>query len=223
MSSPPKNSQDFVKHSKPIAIGTAHSRSRSASTSSSDSSGSPTSPSEPQTPLNTSPPRLIPPNISPSNSPILSYFMAQSPTKSATFPFNRKFPGRPPVFEGLSLFIALCPSNVTQPDHFSEDDTDTEVPVAAHARRASTTTTPGRFGQQQALPPMADSQHNRGAGVLRRLSLSNAIAKVSKVVIYRVMCCYLTCGPGNAAAKSNGPCAIPTSPCHAPQHGRQPY
>lgn len=108
MSSPPKNnSQGFVKHSRPIPIGTAHSRHRSASTCSSDSSGSPTSPSAPQTPLNnTTPPRMIPNNISPSSSPILSYFMAQSPTKTATFPFNRNFPGRPPVFEGL---CSPCP------------------------------------------------------------------------------------------------------------------
>jgi hypothetical protein len=114
--------------------------------------------SEPQTPLNNiTPPRMIPSNISPTNSPILSYFMAQSPTKTATFPFNRKFPGRPPVFE--------------------EDETDTEVPVAAHARRASTATA-GRFSQQQQQTPvMPDSQQNRGTGLLRRLSLSNALVK----------------------------------------------
>jgi len=100
---------------------------------------------------------MMPLNISPSNSPILSYFMTQSPTKSTTFPFHRKFPGRPPVFE--------------------EDDTDTEVPVATHARRASTAATPGRFGQQQPIPAMADSQQNRGTGLLRRLSLGNALAK----------------------------------------------
>jgi len=107
MSSPPKNnSQHFVKHSKPIPIGTARSRRRSASTSS--SSDSSTSPSEPQTPLNnTTPPRMVPTNLSPSNSPILSYFMTHSPTKSATFPFNRNFPGRPPVFEGLLLVMTL--------------------------------------------------------------------------------------------------------------------
>jgi hypothetical protein len=113
MSYPNNNSHDFVKHSKPIPIGITHSRRRSASTSSSDSSGSPTSPSEPQTPLNNiTPPRMMPINISPTNSPILSYFIAQSPTKTATFPFNRKFPGRPPVFEG-PLTFAVCTFRLT--------------------------------------------------------------------------------------------------------------
>lgn len=114
-SSPKKDSRDFVKHSKPIPIGTTHSRHRSASTSS--SSDSSTSPSEPQTPLNNStPPRTIPTNISPSTSPILSYFIGNSPTKTATFPFNRNFPGRPPVFEGLLLASMLRMLNITLPD-----------------------------------------------------------------------------------------------------------
>jgi len=146
------DSKDFVKHSKPIPIGTTHSRHRSASTSSSSDSSS-----EPQTPLsNNSPPRMIPTNLSPTNSPILSYFIGHSPTKTATFPFNRNFPNRSPVFE--------------------EDETDTEVPVATHARRASTAAA-GRFGPQQPTPVIPDPQNNRGSGLLRRLSLGNALAK----------------------------------------------
>lgn len=82
--------------------------------------------------------------------------MSQSPTKTApsTFPFNRKFGGAPPVFE--------------------EEETVEEVPVAVHARRASTA---GRFGPQQPAPVMPDPQRERGTALLRRLSLGNAFAR----------------------------------------------
>jgi len=155
MSSPKLNTQDSVKHSRPIPISTAYSRRRSGSLSSSDSSGSPTSPPQPETPLsNSSPPRMVPANLSPSSSPILSYFMSQSPSKANTFPFNRKFGGPQPVFE--------------------EEEAVEEIPVAVHARRASTA---GRFGQQQPPPAMPETQQERGTGLLRRLSLSNAFAR----------------------------------------------
>jgi hypothetical protein len=57
---------------------------------------------------------------------------------------------------------------------FEEEEIVEEVPVAAHARRASTA---GRFGQQQSLPAMPESQQERGTGLLRRLSLGNAFAR----------------------------------------------
>ncbi|KAG5647363.1 hypothetical protein DXG03_000431 [Asterophora parasitica] len=93
----------------------------------------------------------------PGSSPILSYFLAQSPTKApasnGTFPFNRKF-GPPPVFE--------------------EDEM--EVPAAVHARRASTTVA-GKFAHPHATS-LPDPQMERGSGLLRRLSLSSgAFAK----------------------------------------------
>lgn len=169
------NSQDSAKQSQPIPIGSAHSRRRAASVTSSTSSGSPTEPSEPQTPpSNITPPRMVPPNFSPSNSPILSYFMAQSPTKTTTFPFSRKFGGRPPVFEGQLLVYLVHGIKLTFHGHL-EEETDAEVPVATHARRASTT---GRFTQQQpnTLP---EAQQERGTSLLRRLSLGNALARVS--------------------------------------------
>lgn len=102
--SPKNNAQDSVQHSDPIPITSAHSRHRSASVTSSDSSGSPSSPPMPQTPMSAgrTSPRTVPANISPTSSPILSYFMGQSPAKTTTgtYPFSRKFGGAPPVFEG---------------------------------------------------------------------------------------------------------------------------
>ncbi|KAF8071760.1 hypothetical protein FPV67DRAFT_1447258 [Lyophyllum atratum] len=146
------DSQDFVKHSDPITINTSARRARSVSVSSGSSSSEGSSP-ELKTPSSGSHRMSLP---SPGSSPILSYFLAQSPTKTpatATFPFNRKF-GPPPVFE----------------------EEEAEVPAAHHARRASTTVA-GRFTQSQptALP---DPQFERGSGLLRRLSLSTgAFAK----------------------------------------------
>jgi septal ring-binding cell division protein DamX len=91
----------------------------------------------------------------PSSSPILSYFLAQSPTKTpgtaaTTFPFKRKF------------------GNVDEE----------EIPVAAHARRASATVA-HRFSSQSPTVPLLDAHTERGTNVLRRLSLSNAFVKPS--------------------------------------------
>jgi len=143
-----------ITASKPIPIAPSafpRVRPRSLSVSSSDSSGSASSPGEVPTPLSASAasPRV---NVSsPGTSPILSYFLAQSPTKTpSTFPF-RKF-GTTPVFE--------------------EDEADTKaIPAAQHARRASTAVA-GRFAQPQntALP---EAHNERGQGLLRRLSLSS--------------------------------------------------
>ncbi|KAJ7917043.1 hypothetical protein B0H13DRAFT_344404 [Mycena leptocephala] len=140
-----------IVSSKPIPIispGFPRGRPRSMSVSSSESSGSASSPTEIPTPVSATSPRFIP--SSPGTSPILSYFLAQSPTKSpSTFPF-RKF-GATPVFE--------------------EDEPEAkEVPAAQHARRASTAVA-GRFAQapNTVLP---DAHNERGQGLLRRLSLS---------------------------------------------------
>ncbi|KAH6913135.1 hypothetical protein BKA70DRAFT_1421398 [Coprinopsis sp. MPI-PUGE-AT-0042] len=146
-------------HSIPIPISNArHARHRSASMSSSASSS--TSDALPPTPPGSgmmgSQRVSIP---SPSQSPILSYFYGQSPTKSTspmtassgTFPFRRGF-APPAVFE--------------------EEEEQREIPVAAHARRTSVTVA-NRFSSAQATPAaMPDALHDRGAGLLRRLSLS---------------------------------------------------
>ncbi|KAJ6507821.1 hypothetical protein C8R47DRAFT_59011 [Mycena vitilis] len=145
--------------SKPIPImGTPfpRGRARSLSVSSSESSGSASSPNEVPTPLSSSAasPKV---NINdPGTSPILSYFLSQSPTKTpGTFPF-RKF-GHPPVFE--------------------EDEGEKELPAVSHARRASTAVA-GRFAQppNTALP---EGHSERGQGLLRRLSLSSAFMNPS--------------------------------------------
>ncbi|KAG6857424.1 hypothetical protein H0H87_004786 [Tephrocybe sp. NHM501043] len=155
MSSTNSSSTDFVKHSDPIAINTSARRARSVSVSSGSSSSERSSP-ELRTPA--SPSASSRTSLPPSgSSPILSYFLAQSPTAkspaNSTFPFHRKF-GPPPVFE---------------------EEEEPEVPVAAHARRASTAVA-GRFTQPQA--PLPEPQLERGTGLLRRLSLSSgAFAK----------------------------------------------
>ncbi|TRM64469.1 hypothetical protein BD626DRAFT_491921 [Schizophyllum amplum] len=142
------NSRDDVQHSAPIAINPRATRARSASVSS-YSSGSPSSPSLPPTPMSAA-------NSSPKigvqgGSPILSYFLAQSPTKpTGTFPFKRF--GATPVFE--------------------EDEPEQEPAASAHARRASTHLA-GRFAAPQPVP---GEQNERGTGILRRLSIGGAAA-----------------------------------------------
>lgn len=113
-SSPPR---DQVKPSDPIAINTSirRGRGRSFSLSSGSSSSSDSSTSEAHTPSPTSvnSQRITVP--SPSDSPILSYFLGQSPSKNpgTAFPFNRKF-GHPPVFEG-DCFHAYYPISSNPP------------------------------------------------------------------------------------------------------------
>jgi len=143
-------------HSVPIPIASRN-RPRSLSVSStssgsaSSSSGPPTTPASPSV----SSQRINIP--SPSTSPILSYFLAQSPTKTigaaTTFPFKRKFGTTPAVFE-------------------VDEETEKEIPVATHARRASATVA-NRFSQNPNAP-FSDAHTERGTNVLRRLSLSNA-------------------------------------------------
>jgi hypothetical protein len=88
---------------------------------------------------------------SPSASPILSYFLAQSPTKPpATFPFKRF--GTAPVFE-------------------ADEDAEKEIPSASHARRASMNVA-SRFTQNPAAATFSEAQSDRGTNLLRRLSLS---------------------------------------------------
>lgn len=117
------NAQDSVQHSDPIPITSAHSHRRAASDTSSESSGSPSSPPMPQTPMSAgrTSPRMMPPNLSPTSSPILSYFMGQSPTKSTTpgtFPFSRKFGAAPPVFEGQLMSLQFILVFLTATMHY---------------------------------------------------------------------------------------------------------
>lgn len=157
-----------AKHTDPITIPGARGRPRSASISST-SSGS-TSPTTPSSSVG----RISIP--SPSTSPILSYFLSQSPTKSPsgnTFPF-RKFGV---AFEGAYLFIQLVfGSDLTCFIISTEEDGDKEPPVAVHARRASANIAT-RFTQPPSSFVAADTE--RANNLLRRLSLG-----VAKVVIH---------------------------------------
>ncbi|KAG1725381.1 hypothetical protein EDB19DRAFT_1756256 [Suillus lakei] len=114
---------------------------------SSESSTLPGSPPQVQTPLSVNSPRV--PVASPSSSPILS-FLSQSPTS--------KSPSSVP-YRGFG----------SQPS-FDEDALD-ELPATVHARWAGAS---GRFAP---APPAPEAQHDRGAGLLRRLSLGSALAK----------------------------------------------
>ncbi|KAF8623683.1 hypothetical protein AX17_007381 [Amanita inopinata Kibby_2008] len=141
---------DKIHHSDPIPISSRLGRHRSVSASSGSSESS--SVFDISTPISSSAnsQRITIP--SPTGSPILSYFYPQSPTKapmSTTFPFKRNFVP-PPV---------------------PEDD-EKAIPVAAHMRRASVNAA-GRFGQPQNSGSIPDSQLERGAGFLRRLSLNS--------------------------------------------------
>jgi len=142
-----------IKPSEPISIPTtARGRARSLSVSSA-SSGSASSSDIPTPAGSASSQRISIP--SPSTSPILSYFL--SPTNktpaTATFPFKRKF-GTTPVLE-------------------AEEEAETEIPVAAHARRASANVA-NRFSQGPASTIFSDAHTDRGTNLLRRLSLSSA-------------------------------------------------
>ncbi|KAF8905092.1 hypothetical protein CPB84DRAFT_1745674 [Gymnopilus junonius] len=146
------NSGD-MKPAVPISI-PVPARGRARSTSMSSGSSGSTSSSEIPTPEGSTGSHR--PSIpSPATSPILSHFLAQSPTfktpTSATFPFKRKFGTAAPVFE-------------------AEEEAEAEIPVAAHARRASVNVA-SRFVNNPAST-FSDTQSDRGTNLLRRLSLS---------------------------------------------------
>lgn len=159
MSSNKSSPDPSVRRSSPIPISfNRNGRGRSASVSS-GSSGSTSPTSELPTPLSGLSPRITIP--SPGSSPILSYFLAQSPTKtqtSATLPF-RKF-GPAPVFE--------------------EDESTQPMPHAAHHARRASMTVADRFNQPNNTAALPESHVERGAGLLRRLSLSTGASAFVK-------------------------------------------
>ncbi|KAI0368008.1 hypothetical protein BV20DRAFT_525514 [Pilatotrama ljubarskyi] len=149
------SNENNVPHSLPIPIGSRR-RSGSMSDSSSSDSGSVSPASPVQTPASGTLPRIAP--ITPSTSPILSYFLSQSPKSppSATFPFRRGM--APPVYEDEEAFEA-------------------EKPASRHARSASTAwPTTDRFNAP-AVAPVPSNQQDRAAGLLRRLSLGGNMAR----------------------------------------------
>ncbi|KAG7089318.1 hypothetical protein E1B28_011013 [Marasmius oreades] len=145
---------DNNKPSQPIPIQRHRSPSSSGSLSSSASDSEPLrTPVTPYSPSKVSIP-------SPGSSPILSYFLAQSPTssKATTLPFRSKF------------------STTTAPVFEAEEG---EPHAARHARRASTTVA-DRFTQQPPQTTLPDNRLDRGTGLLRRLSLSTAAPNLNR-------------------------------------------
>ena len=99
-----------------------------------------------------------------------------SPKVNSTFPLRRRFPGTAPVFEGWHRFI-FCPESLVH-TRLEDENGENMIPVTAHMRRTSNQLA-SRFTEPKttALP---EPHLERGAGFLRRLSLSNApFAKVS--------------------------------------------
>lgn len=167
-----------VHHSDPIPIASRFGRGRSASVSSASSGSS--SAFDIPTPMSSSTNSQHAGIPSPSGSPILSYFLAQSPTKAHAFPFKRSF-APPTVLEGVLLchVLAYCVFMFLK-----DEEVDKNLPVVSHMRRASMNVA-GRFGQPQSNGPIPDSQMDRGAGFLRRLSLGgSSFAKVCNDVTW---------------------------------------
>jgi hypothetical protein len=151
--------RDNESHSNPIPIeASGHHRHRSGSLSSdSDSSGSPTSPLA--TPISSNPPKVA--TVSPSASPILSYFMSQSPT-SKTFPFRRGTIG--PIGGNGAVFE-------------EEDNSELDHNTTKIHRRASTAWAGGDRYQAPPAAPIPDNRQERATGLLRRLSLSTSFGR----------------------------------------------
>ena len=172
------------EHSKPmpIPINVRRGRSHSVSeSSSSEESCSPSSPVSPlQSPLTSAQPRVA--TVSPGTSPILSYFLSQSPkTASATtFPFRRGFGSA--VFDGtwLSLLTSAVPTTSLHDTLYFSDDSEPDlVTPPAHPRRATTSwASAERFvPPPQPAAPVPDHS-DRAAGLLRRLSLGGPALRV---------------------------------------------
>ncbi|KAI0733573.1 hypothetical protein C8Q72DRAFT_598172 [Fomitopsis betulina] len=142
---------------RPIPID-AHRRRAASDSDSSDSSCSPTTPHSTNAPLPLPPtayPRIA--TVSPSTSPILSYFLGQGPPKvpANTLPFRRNF-GAPVI---------------------DEDDEAPMSPVTKHGRRASAAAWTGSERFAQTANTAMPEQHERATGMLRRLSLGGAMAR----------------------------------------------
>ena len=119
-------------------------------------------------------------------SPILSYFYG-SPTKSAfarTAPPNMTFEGQScPLVEYDRLIFRLADEESQEPSPTS---------ASHHGRRMSTSWIPVRFAQQQQQQntPAVETQQDRGAGLLRRLSISNTLSSKVGAVRPCAVCIY---------------------------------
>ena len=184
-------------HSDPIPINPPPShryRPRSASETSDDSMPS-LSPSQSpasaasvnvQTPQSST--SRIPLPVSPL-SPTLSYFYG-SPTKSA---FARTAPPNM-TFEGQSCTLVEYDRLIFR---LADEESQEPSPTSAshHGRRMSTSWIPVRFAQQQQQQqqqntPVVESQQDRGAGLLRRLSISNTLSSKVGAVRPCAACIY---------------------------------
>ncbi|KAF9068936.1 hypothetical protein BDP27DRAFT_1421364 [Rhodocollybia butyracea] len=194
-----------ARRSSPIPIANSsmnRSRGRSASVSSGSSASMSPSSSELPTPVSGISPRITVP--SPGSSPILSYFLAQSPTKSqsATLPF-RKF-GPAPVFEGLLSLNVISYLILNVVVVVVEDET-VHSPAMDHARRTSLSVA-DRFNQPNNNAALPESHVERGTGLLRRLSLSTGASAFTKASIH-----ILQVPPPFSPTQSQTPGAPPNS------------
>ena len=162
-------SDNRFKHSDPISIpssGAGHHRSRSVSFSTASSDDESNSPPL-QTPSSSVPAPHIVTAHSPSTSPILSYFFQPQKNHSQV---NSHSP--------TSMFGSMGRGFSARPHEQAILEEDEHEPsLVRHARRLSTSagwTGGSRFNA-------STEQTERGAGLLRRLSLGNALVRVCPV------------------------------------------
>ena len=162
-------SDNRFKHSDPISIpssGAGHHRSRSVSFSTASSDDESNSPPL-QTPSSSVPAPHIVTAHSPSTSPILSYFFQPQKNHSQV---NSHSP--------TSMFGSMGRGFSARPHEQAILEEDEHEPsLVRHARRLSTSagwTGGSRFNASA-------EQTERGAGLLRRLSLGNALVRVCPI------------------------------------------
>ena len=162
---------DRIKHSEPISIPNSHSHSRTRSASFSASSSDDDGYSPPlRTPTSTIPPPRVSTSHSPSTSPILSYFF-QSPGKVSSVLPQSPTGGFASIGRGFS-------AKAPQEQPILEEDEDTEPAIVRHARRMSTSAGWAPAAAPRFKPAPTSDQTERGAGLLRRLSLGGALVRV---------------------------------------------
>ncbi|KAF8525927.1 hypothetical protein BU17DRAFT_41104 [Hysterangium stoloniferum] len=156
------SSSSSTHHSAPIPINTTITRSRIRSVSES-------SESEPVPPLS--------PSHSPASSASITVTTPLSP--SVQIPMPPASPTTSPIMSYLYGPANKSPFTPRAPafDVHAEEDANSQDPLASmpHRRRMSTSWIPARLSQQQQNKSPTEAQHDRGVGIMRRLSLSTPL------------------------------------------------